>query len=145
MKKNFSAIIDDFVKETPERAEAVIKESTQDLSEAMNRSRSKGGRMRVETGFLRASQTASVGSMPKINPNAKPAGNGAFSENPSQITFTITGWDLKRSLYIGYTAAYAAHRELGANGQPGDHFVLGAAQRWQEFIDNNTRRLKDRS
>jgi len=138
----FSAQVADWAEKVPEAVEAVFKESTKEIVREMQSPRSAGGRMRVDTGFLRASLMASTAAMPPINPNAKPSDGGAYTYNEGQIEAVIAGASVGDTLYFGYTASYAAHREYGANGQPPDAFVRLAVQNWGMAVDRNAKKVK---
>jgi hypothetical protein len=139
---SFSAQIADIAEKVEGAVEAVFKSSVQDVVNEMQTPRGAGGRLRVDTGFLRASLMASTSAMPAINPSAKPRGGGAYNFDFGQIEAVIAGADLGDTLYFGYTAAYAGHREYGANGLPPDAFVRSAAQNWPIIVDRNAARLK---
>jgi len=138
----FSAQVAEWAKRVPEAAEAVFKESTKEIVREMQTPVGAGGRMRIDTGFLRASLMASTASMPSINPGAKPVEGGAYSYNEGQIEAVIAGAELGDTIFFGYTAAYAAHREYGARGQPADAFVRLAAQNWGITVDRNAAKVK---
>lgn len=139
---SFSAQVAAFAEKVEGAVEGVFKASVQDVVNEMQTPRGAGGRMRVDTGFLRASLLASTSAMPSINPQARPAEGGAYTFNFGQIEAVIAGADAGDTLYFGYTAAYAGHREYGANGQPPDAFVRSAAQNWPIIVDRNAMRLK---
>jgi hypothetical protein len=138
----FSAQVAAWAEKVPEAVEAVFKESTQDVVREMQTPRAAGGRMRIDTGFLRASLMASTASMPSINRSARPIEGGTYSYNEGQIEAVIAGAEIGDTLYFGYTASYAGHREFGANGQPPDGFVRLAAQNWGMTVDRNTAKVK---
>lgn len=138
----FSAAVAAWAEKVPEAVEAVFKESTKEVVREMQTPRAAGGRLRVDTGFLRASLLASTASMPSINPNAKPIDGRTYSYNEGQIEAVIAGAEIGDTLYFGYTAAYAAAREYGARGQPADAFVRLAAQNWQMTVDRNVAKVK---
>ena len=104
--------------------------------------RSAGGRLRVDTGFLRASLMASTAAMPSISPTARPVEGGKYVYNEGQVEAVIAGAEVGDTLYSGYTASYAAAREFGARGQPPDAFVRMAAQNWGMIVDRNTAKVK---
>lgn len=141
---NFSAQVSDWVRETEGAVEAVWKQAAQEVVNEAQRPRASGGRMRVDTGFLRASLMASTASVPPINPGAVPADGGLYSWAETDIGATIVGADLGQTLYFGWTAAYAAHREYGARGQAPDAFVRTAAQRWPSIVAEVEGRLASR-
>ena len=136
--ESFSAQVNTYVAETIERTTAVFKQSAQDViedaqaprpSDAYKVSKSKKlGRMRVDTGFLRNSHVSGL--------NGSTSLSGADS-----YVLTIAGAKLGDSITGGWTADYAIHREFGARGQAPDFFARGAAQKWQQFVDANSRKL----
>ena len=141
---SFASQVSEWVKETHGAVEAVWKQAAQEVVNEMQKPRAAGGRMRVDTGFLRASLMASTAAMPAINPAAKPAKGASYSLSDSDITAVIAGADLGQTLHFGYTASYAAHREFGARGQPPDAFVRTAAQRWPTIVREVEARLAAR-
>lgn len=143
-KLSFSAQVAAFAEKVPGAVEAVFKESVQEVVEEMQKPVGQGGRMRVDTGFLRASLMASTSSMPVIRANADPAAGGTYAPDFGQIEAIIAGADLNSTLYFGYTASYAGYREFGAHGQPPDAFVRSAAQQWQPIVDRKVSELKSR-
>lgn len=113
--------------------EAIYKESAQRTVAVMQTTRSEGGNMRVDTGFLRASLMATTASsLPAMRANP---GSGRFSYDSGQISLVILGADLKETITVAYTANYARPREYGSRGQPGDRFVGLAAQQWRRIVD----------
>ena len=124
--------------------EAVWKQSAQEVVNEMQKPVAAGGRMRVDTGFLRASLMASTASMPPINPQAVPAEGAGYSFADTDIIATIAGAELGQTLHFGYTASYAAFREYGAMGQPPDAFVRTAAQKWPFIVKEVEARLASR-
>lgn len=140
----FTAQVSKFVSETKARADAVIKQSAQDVMEEMRKPRSRGGRMRYDTGFLAASLMASTAAMPQIKGGNRPAAGGSYTPDDSAISLVIAGWSVGTPLYGGFTADYAIPREYGIGGQNGDAFARTAAMRWQEFMNKNARSLQRR-
>lgn len=143
-KLSFSAQVAAFAEKIPGACEAVFKESVQEVVSDMQTPIGSGGRMRVDTGFLRKSLLGSTASMPSINPNNKPVAGASYGYDEGQIEAVILGADISDTLYFGYTAAYAAYREYGTNGQAPDAFVRSAAQRWDMIVDAKANELKRR-
>ncbi len=141
---SFSAAVAQWAEKVEGGVEAVFKESVHEVVEEMQTPVGQGGRMRVDTGFLRASLLASSTSMPAINASSKPTEGMAYSPDFAQVEAVIAGADTGDTLYFGYTAAYAGHREYGANGQPADGFVRMAAQNWPIIVDRKAAELKSR-
>ncbi|MBB3234439.1 hypothetical protein [Phyllobacterium endophyticum] len=144
VKLSFSAQVAAFAEKIPGAVEAVFKESVQELVAEMQTPIGQGGRMRVDTGFLRASLMASTAAMPAISPNRKPVDGQSYGYDAGQIEAVILGSDINDTLFFGYSAAYAGHREYGSNGQTPDAFVRSAAQRWDSIVEMKARELKSR-
>ncbi|RVH12770.1 HK97 gp10 family phage protein [Sinorhizobium meliloti] len=140
---SFSAAVAQWADKVEGAVEAIFKEATQEVVEEMQRPVGQGGRMRVDTGFLRASLLASSTSMPAISA-AKPVEGGTYTPDFGQVEAVIAGADVGDTLYFGYTASYAGYREYGANGQPADGFVRLAAQNWPIIVDRKAAELKAR-
>lgn len=144
MTTTFSADIDEWCRKVEGAEEAIVKESAQEVVSKMQTPRGAGGRMRVDTGFLRASLLASTTAMPQIVPGSHPAPGSAHAYDGVSIEAVIAGSELGQTLFFGYTAGYAAHREFGARGQPPDAFVRTAAQMWPAIVGEKTAELKSR-
>lgn len=138
---NFSTKIAAWAEKIEGATEAIFKDAAQEVVSEMQKPVSQGGRMRVDTGFLRASLMASTSAMPAINRAARPADGGSYAGD-GQIEAVLSGASLGDTLYFGYTASYAAHREYGANGSPPDAFVRSAAQNWQGIIAKSAAKAK---
>ena len=128
MTESFSAQVNAYVSETNERSLAVFQASSVDFVGDAQTPTGKGGRMRVDTGFLRNSHVSGL--------------NGSTSlSGADNYSLTIAGAKLGDSITGGWTADYAIPREFGARGQAPDFFARGAAQKWQQFVDANSRKL----
>lgn len=139
---SFAAAVAGWAEKVPEAVEAVRNQSAADVVKDMQTLRSEGGRMRYDTGFLWASLMASTSAMPNINPSARPTEGGSYSFDFGQVEAVIAGASLDDTLYFGYTASYAAHREYGSNGQPADGFVRLAAMNWQQIVNRNAEKVR---
>ena len=140
----FAAQVADWAKRVELAEERIFKESVQELANRVQTTRSAGGRMRVDTGFLRASLMASTTAMPLIDPKMGPVEGQAYVFDAGVIEAIIAGSELGDTIYLGYTAAYATHREYGARGQAPDAFVRTAAQQWPQIVDEKAAELKSR-
>ena len=136
--KTFTATIDEWVGRTEEMMLAVVKDSLQDVIDEMQTPTSKGGRMRVDTGFLRASGRASNSGWPSgasIRP--KDALPNSFAWDGNAVTTVINSLDFDDTFYFGWTAGYAATREVF------DGFLDAAMQNWQSHVNRNIERAKE--
>lgn len=129
----FASGVTAWVRETKERMAAVRREAAQRTVEIMQTPVAKGGRLRVDTGFLRASLVGMIGQG-SFSPRDKPDGAGSFSYDAGQINLVIAGAAPSDAITVGYTATYARPREYGARGQPGDAFVRLASQQWGRVV-----------
>ena len=132
MAKTFSAQVDDWIAKSERLSLAVLQQATQAVINEANTPVAKGGRMRVDTGFLRNSLKASIGSMPS---GASSPGNW----DDSEVVLTLTRLQPGQVFYAGWTANYARPREHY------DGFLRMAAQKWQEQVDAAARQLKQRA
>ncbi|WP_312526708.1 hypothetical protein [Paracoccus sp. (in: a-proteobacteria)] len=138
MVKSFTADLEAFGSLAIEQIKAVLAASIQDVLEAAQLPEAYGGRMPVDTGFLRNSLVSML--------NGTEIGKGAYSY--LLATTALQPGDFAR---FAWTAGYAARLEYGFVGedkrgrtynQPGRHFVQTAASRWPEFVAQNIARLR---
>ncbi|WP_313242162.1 hypothetical protein [Stenotrophomonas sp.] len=131
----------DQVKAFSEKAKAmqlaIFRESAQRLFEEANTQEGEGGKMPVDTGFLRNSRAASTEGMPA---------DGAMDPN-----VVFAGMELGQTVWAGWTAVYAMRMEHGFQGadslgreytQAGKGFARAAAQRWDFIVAEVTAEVK---
>jgi len=140
-QSSFAATVSAWAAKTKERMAEVRLQAAQDIVEIMQTPVAKGGRMRVDTGFLRASLQGQVG-MGAFTPKDKPPGVKKFSYDPEPINLVLLNAGPAETVTVGYTARYAAAREYGARGQPPDGFVRMAAQQWQRVVSEAATRIQ---
>ena len=127
--KSFAASLDAFANKTVAQMEAVMKESIQDVVAIAQTPKAAGGRMPVDTGFLRNSLASSI--------------NGAFgAPGPDSYELTIAGMEIGDVARFAWTAEYAMYQELGTSKMHGNHFVGAAAAEWPQVVDRNAARVK---
>lgn len=136
----FASAVDQWALQTEQRLEAVVKTAAQDVASEMIRPVGAGGRLRVDTGFLRASLRSSTSAPPQIDPSNQPGAGAGFGD--PDVALTILGAAIGQPIYLGFTASYAAHREYGANGQAPDGFVRGAAEQWPSLVNGAVRKVR---
>lgn len=130
---SFSADIDRIVANTEARMLMVMKEALQNAINEAQLPVKKGGKMRVDTGFLRMTGQASLTGMPN-GPSVKPkdATKGQYDDGEREQTQAIAiigQMEFGSTLYFGWTANYARYREAY------DGFLYGAIQNWQKNVD----------
>ena len=135
---SFSGAVDAWVLETKARQEAIFKTAAQYVAEDVI------DRVPVDTGFLRASFTASLVEPPQIRPDATPpkdAGKGSIppAENYSLV---IANSKLGDTIHFGFVAAYALYVEYGTRGRKGALMVGLSVQRWPQHVAKAVRAAK---
>lgn len=126
--------IDEWVLKAVGRLETVAKTATQSVAENANLHTGRGGRMRIDTGFLRNSITGKQGSMPTGVSDPKTEGQG----DATAIEIEIARWDISKPFFVGWSANYAAAREIK------DGFLTVEVQNWQQHVDEAIRQAKAR-
>lgn len=143
MAATFGARISDWVRATKARQTAVLRESAQRLiTEAQtvgpsvaNPDGGAGGKLPVDTGFLRASMAVSFNGMP----TGPSSGEGAaYQFDDRAVTLTLAGAEVGKTIYAGWTATHAPFMEEKYG------FMRSAAMNWQIIVDDVAREAKAR-
>lgn len=136
--KKFSSQVDDIIMQTEKRLIALARQSTQEVVDQAQTPAAKGGKMRVDTGFLRASGQMSLNGMPTgpVRPDNDEVGGYDWRE--TTVVTTLAKLKLGTSVFFGWTANYAEHRETY------DGFLASAVQNWPSIVDKVTRQIKGR-
>ncbi|TPN44456.1 HK97 gp10 family phage protein [Mesorhizobium sp. B1-1-4] len=144
---SFSATVGQWAVTVPKALEVVFRESAQELVSQLDQlladtvyagPQSPGY---VRTGFLRASLMASTTAMPTLN-RANPG--APVHADLGEVILVINGADLGDTLYLGYTANYAAYVHYGANGTTPRPWVTLVAQRWVMIVEAKAAEVKRR-
>lgn len=135
--KTFAASVDAWVRETEQHMLDVAVTAVQSLVDAAQTPQAKGGRMRVKTGFLRASARGALGSMPE-GPNIRPDGAslGQFSYDGQAIAAVLLSLKPGDTFFFGWAANYAEVRNTY------DGFLDAEVQKWQQHVDNAVRQVR---
>lgn len=132
-KQTFASDVQSWVRKTEQRMLAVMRGGILDTVNQSQVTVSNGGRMRVDTGFLRASGRASLQGMPEGNgtrpADAKP---GQYGWDSDSVVATVMAMKLGDTFTFGWVANYAEARELH------DGFLVTAAQNWQSNVSKRT-------
>lgn len=123
------ANLDQWVTKTKRRADAVVKASAQDVVEIAQTPKAKGGRMPVDTGFLRNSLMSSIAG----------GGQAAGAASYVMIAASMKAGDVAS---FGWTADYAGFVNDGVRGRAGAHFLEGAADQWPQIVRANVAKAK---
>ena len=136
---SFSRDVKRFTEKYQKRLKATARTAVQDLEGEISTVTGDGGRLRVDTGFLRASFGWNVGSLPS-GPSENPGGNFPAGQTISgePLPVALAKWDFSQPLYGGFTANYARPREAR------DGFVRGGVEKWDQIVDSAAKRVKAR-
>lgn len=131
---SFSGQIDEWVRQTEQRMEAVFRESARrTISTALSYTP-------VDTGFLRASVRVSTQSMPQVDPSA----TGGTPAPGGDYVMSIAGAQLGQTIYAGWTAAYGPFVEFGTSKMAPRAFVARAAMQWNATVQQVSQELRGR-
>lgn len=139
---SFTAQISNWVTKSERNIEAVVKESSQRVISTMQEPRASGGRMPVDTGFLRASLVPSLNIVTVSSRENPDTGFHNFDNN--QVALKLAGLELGDTFYAVYAANYAAAQNYGTQGRAPAGFVEGAAAQWQTIVNSVTLELQAR-
>ena len=138
MAQTFTAALNTFRDKTKAQMQAVLSASVQDVMNEAQKPVAQGGRLPVDTGYLRNSLVSEL--------NGSQVGTGAGS-----YTLAAAAMEPGDVARFGWTAAYALRMENGFVGQDslgrtynqsGRHFVEAAALQWERIVQENVARLK---
>ncbi|KAF1016181.1 MAG: hypothetical protein GAK31_01670 [Stenotrophomonas maltophilia] len=138
MAGKFADQVKAFTQKAKLRQEAIFKGSAQQLMEEANTPEGRGGKMPVDTGFLRNSVGASTEGPPESG------------GEPPELVFL--GLQVGQAVWAGWTAKYAMRMEHGFYGedskgrtyaQAGKGFVRAAAQNWAFIVEAVAKQVKD--
>lgn len=140
MAKTFEQQVASFTDGGERALLAVARDAISEVAEQANTPVSKGGRMRVDTGFLRASAVAELNQIPSgpTEGRARSAGEtGAiYSPNAESLNLVLAKMKLGDTVFFGWTARYAKYRETY------DAFLETALQNWQGIVNVSIRKFR---
>ena len=139
----FTATVDKWVAEVPERLSVVFRDATQTVVEIAQDA------IPVDTGFARASVRASTESMPQIDftpaprpPGRKPRSGPIIPYSGQEISLSIANAKIEDTIFIGWTANYAIYLEYGHSTQAPTGFVRNAALQWPRIVSESAQKAK---
>lgn len=145
MADSFDAVIDKVVANSKEKMLAVVKNSIKEVVLEAQTPIDDGGKMKVDTGFLRASGQAKLNQIPSglIRGRHRSSTDGegvlpeyVISENADYILPTLAKMKIGDTFYFGWTAVYAIQQEIYRG------FMESAVMNWQQIVDAQIRRLR---
>lgn len=137
-KRNYNFIqdIDGIVINTTARLLAVARTAISGVVEDMQKPVAKGGRMRVKTGFLRSSGTASLEGPPRGPTKGDPQKD--YRWDGDFLNVVLAKMKIGDTFHWGWTAYYAKYREAY------DGFLEAALQNWQQHVDRAVRYFRNK-
>lgn len=144
MAEKFEKVIENFVNKSKEEMLNVVKDSIKITVQDTQKTVHDGGKMRVDTGFLRSSGLAGLNQIPSGQSEGRkrePGEVGVLSEYSKHevedyLIPVLAKMKIGDVFYFGWTARYARIRELY------DGFLDSAVIKWSQTVDNVVRGLK---
>lgn len=131
---SFDETVRRFAQDQKQQMDRIRRESIKALAAEANEPVSEGGNMRVDTGFLRASQTASTSSQPLPNPAFDRDRLMTYTYYPERVNVVVDNSEWGDTVYIGWTAKYAGIREHL------DGFMRLAVQNWRAIVEREAKK-----
>lgn len=141
---SFQKQVAQFAQMVEEQALAVVRTAIQEMTYNMQIPRAKGGRMPVDTGFLRWSAAGAINSVPvgsvkgRARMDTDPKEGPLLEYSQSKADFlqnTLAKMKIGDIFYWGWTAEYAYAQEMRCG------FMESETAKWQIYIDDAVRRL----
>jgi len=130
----FFGRVSNWAKKAKERRDAVLKQAVQDMTNDMQQSRFKGGRMPVDQGFLRNS---AVANGHEFTPGFTPGSSDPNVEGGQGLVTAIIQWDpLTEEFEFHWVANYAVYMDAKYG-----FYSLGV-QRWPQWVKDANKKVK---
>jgi hypothetical protein len=127
-QNNFTAQVEGIVNKTDQKLVALARETTQRVIDDAQLPTARGGRMRVDTGFLRGSGRLSLNGMP--SGPSRPVEGATYPYDERAVELTLGRVELGDTIFFGWSAEYAKYREAY------DGFLQAAIQNWPQHVAN---------
>ncbi len=138
----FRADVDAIIAKTQKRMTALLQGSVERVIDDAQLPTGKGGRMHVDTGFLRASGQGSFDGLPTGPSIGESKEKNAYDDEsekaPPASTLLLGQMKPGVDFWFGWVAGYAVYREAY------DGFLEGAVQKWPQFVAEETAKIKAR-
>lgn len=136
--------IDRIVADTENRMILVLRDAVSNIIDDAQKPVAKGGKMRVDTGFLRSSGVAELNKIPSglgRGRARKPGEIGVlpeytYDESKGPVNVVLARLKVGDTFFFGWTANYAKYREAY------DGFLETALQNWQSHVDKAVEKLR---
>lgn len=136
-KNDFASQVGRHIAKYPRLMEAVYQRSAQETIREAQTPVAKGGRMRVDTGFLINSGQAALNSIPS-GASEKPENYRKTDWDAQPMVLVLNKATLEDRIVFGWTANYAVYREAQ------DAFLRLAAQNWPQTVNRVAKETEKR-
>ena len=126
--------VNEWVKKNNLRLRAVAQTAVQDMAKDVQTPRAKGGRLPVDTGFLRNSFSSALNSIPRGQSQQSP-GFRATDFDMAPIAATLLRLRVGDRVTLGWTANYAPYMESRYG------FLRLTVQNWQQYVNRAARKV----
>lgn len=137
MARTFAAQVDAWASKSDRRMTAIFRESTQRVGEQAQTNYNEGGKLPIDTGFLRQSYSVSLSGMP-FGVSVPPDGQSSFSYDSGPVDLVIASAGIGDVISGGWVANYAIYMEERFG------FLRSAAQNWSAIVNEVTAEAKVR-
>lgn len=134
---SFQTAVDNFIIDSEKKMLAVVRSAISDTVDEMQTPTAKGGKMRVDTGFLRSSGLGSLAGMPSGPGRGEKAQK--YQWESGALAPLLAKMKIGDSFYWGWTANYAKYREAY------DGFLESALMNWQKRVNAAVAKVKKRT
>lgn len=134
MVERITAQVGKIVSRNQERLAVLAKMSFQDVVDEAQTPTAKGGKMRVDTGFLRASGQASLNGLPTGPVRGDP--DKKYKTDESTVVTVLSNFTLGMTIFFGWSANYAQARNLY------DGYRDTAVQNWKQIVKRNAAKIR---
>lgn len=137
MVERLTAQVGKIVAKNQKRLLVLARLSTQDLIDEAQTPVAKGGKMRVDTGFLRASGQMSLNGLPSGPIRGEDdVGKDYYKTDETTVVTTLGRLKLGMTVFFGWTANYAKVRNFR------DGFRDAAVQNWKQNVKRNAAKIR---
>lgn len=130
---NFEEQIEGFVNNSQKKLLNVARDAIATTVEDAETPVAKGGRMRVDTGFLRSSGAAALNEIPSGPTKGRKRSQGEsgefYTRDGTSLNIALAQMKIGDTVFYGWTAKYAKIRETY------DGFLETALQKWQNTVN----------
>lgn len=146
MARSFHKSVDDWVGKVNSRTKAVVRSSINQLADHANKAgpsaarggvNSKGGKLPVDTAFLRSSFVSAIGQMPSGASKPSP-GASDYDWDTNALVLTLARVKPGDVVFLGWTANYARAMEDRYG------FMRSAAAKWPSIVEAKVREARSR-